>query len=352
MATAFVTGGTGFLGRNLINELRGQDWRVIALARKGSDATALEAQGVEVVRGDIRERRSLLEVFPRQVDVVFHLAADTSLWSGHADRQLAINVDGTRNMVYAAQHGQAACLVYCSSASVFGHPKLQPFDENAVQISPRHWVTYARSKVLAENRVRASLVRGQDAVILNPGHIMGPYDRTGWARLFLATAQGTLPGTPPGGGCFAFAPAVAQAMIKAAEKGRSGQNYLLGGPLHSFRDVLERIATRLGMAAPPAPKAAALLYVAGAMSTAASKLTGREPRLTPQAAWMLSHTAEFSSDLAIRDLDYQPADLDTCLQATQDWLVAEGLLNAAPGAAPAQTASAPQDTLVSADPVT
>ena len=118
--SAFVTGGTGFLGLNLIEQLIAQDWHVTALHRPGSDIRLLSQFPVQRVEGDILDPDSLRRAMPQGVDAVFHVAADISMWSGHAARQTRINVEGTRNVVEAALQAGAKRLVHTSTWNTYG----------------------------------------------------------------------------------------------------------------------------------------------------------------------------------------------------------------------------------------
>src|SRR5262245_43961190 len=100
--TAFVTGGTGFIGLNLVEHLTQLGWDVIALQRPKSRLTYLQKYPVRLVEGAIEDKASLDRAMPENVDAVFHVAGDVSLWSSHKQRQWRTNVEGTRNMVATA----------------------------------------------------------------------------------------------------------------------------------------------------------------------------------------------------------------------------------------------------------
>ena len=117
---AFVTGGTGFLGLNLVEQLTAQGWQVSALHRRSSDVRLLSRFPVRVVEGDILEPESLRRAVPQRVDAVFHVAADTSMWSGNNARQTRINVEGTRNVVAAALAAGAGRLIHTSTWNAYG----------------------------------------------------------------------------------------------------------------------------------------------------------------------------------------------------------------------------------------
>ena len=128
--TAFVTGGTGFLGLNIIQQLTEQGWQVTALHRPSSNLTYLQRFPVTLAVGEIEDAASLNNAMPEGVDAVFHAAGDVSFWSGHRARQTRTNVNGTRNMVDAARRKGVGRFLHTSSVVVYG---IQPgeFDEAA-----------------------------------------------------------------------------------------------------------------------------------------------------------------------------------------------------------------------------
>ena len=191
--TAFVTGANGFVGLNLVGELLAQGWRVLALHRAGSDTRYLQRMAAERVAGDVTDAGSVLRAMPRGVDAVFHVAGDTNLWSRNNAAQDRVNIDGTRHLVEAALERGARRFLHTSSISAWGLQRGR-LDERVPQRGKDSWVNYNRSKHLAEEAVRAGIARGLDAVILNPGAILGPYDTRNYARLVLLVAAGTLPG--------------------------------------------------------------------------------------------------------------------------------------------------------------
>jgi nucleoside-diphosphate-sugar epimerase len=323
--TAFVTGATGFLGLNLIAELSLRGWDITALHRVGSDLTYLSRFPVRPVVGAVEDLASIEAAMPPRVDVVFHLAGDVSLWSRNNARQMQTNVQGTRHVVEAALRGGAKRFVHTSSSIVYGLRGSQ-FDETTRCDERDSWFGYLRSKILAEDEVRAGVSRGLNAVLLNPAHVIGRYDRNNWARLFRLTIQGKLLVVPPGRGSFAHGAEVARAHVAAASAGRTGENYLLGGADASYRELAGIIAELTGRAVKPRPIPGPLLRVAAKTLDWISVCSRAEPIVTSEAAALLSADTSCRSDKAIRDLGYRPVPLRDMLEDCYRWITEEGLL--------------------------
>jgi dihydroflavonol-4-reductase len=135
-----------------------------------------------------------------------------------------------------------------------------------------------------------------------------------------------LPAVPPGGGSFCHAAAVARAHVAAVEKGRTGENYILGGANASYRDVVRALGGIMGRELRARTVPGSLLRIAGQSMGLVSRLTGREPFVTPDSAAYLSANLVCRSDKAVRELNYAPTTLHEMLEDSYRWLVAEGLL--------------------------
>ena len=329
--TAFVTGATGFLGLNLVEQLCGAGWRVTALHRMESDTAPLSRFPADLVRGDILDLPALTAALPEAVDAVFHLAADTSVWSRHNSRQMRVNVDGTRNVLAAARRRGAAKVVVTSSWSAWGYggqrpPKSGPIDETTPKLGDRSWINYERTKYFAEVMVAGAVHEGVDATVLNPAHIVGRHDRNNWSRLIALAVRGKLPGIPPGRGTFCHAAAVARAHIAAVDHGRTGANYLLGGPVATYREfvgVVEAVSGK-NVRAPTIPP---WLFRAAARAKGWwGDRRDREPDVTPEAAAMVLAAPQIVSDRAARELGYESPDLEAMIRDCHDWMKSDGLI--------------------------
>ncbi len=325
MSTAFVTGATGFLGLNLVEQLTRQGWRVTALHRRRSNVARLAPFEPALAEGDILDRDSLEAAIPSNVDAVFHVAASTSVWSRRNERQTRANVGGTRNVLAAALSRGARRFVHTSTWNTFGLEHAE-ISEDTPQTGGSSWINYNRSKTMAERAVRRAVGEGLDAVIVNPAHIVGRYDTNGWARMIRLAAAGKLPGVPPGSGSFCHAEQVALAEIAAAERGATGENYLLGGTDASFVELVGIVGELTSRAVPKKPVPAWLLHLTARLSAGAALVTGREPAVTPEGVAMVTVHPRIVSDKAARVLGYRSVPLRHMLEDAVGWLKAEGLV--------------------------
>ncbi len=325
MARVFVTGATGFLGLNLIECLAGKGWDVTALHRPGSDLSVLKASGVKTVIGDILDPLSLRAALVPETDYVFHMAADTSVLKKDQTRQKAVNIDGTKNIIAAALNARVRRFVYTSTASVYGaHKSL--IDEETEQSGKHSPIHYIQTKSQAESSVRMAAERGLDAVICNPGHIIGRHDQAGWARMFLHIKNGTLPGIPPGSGSFAHAKEVAATHIAAAEKGRSGENYILGGPHFTFAQLIHEIGKLLKKDMPSGVTPGFLIKMNAWYLEYCARLTKKNPSISLDAARFVCQHHILNSAKAEKELGYNPPPLQTALIDCYRWLAEKGAI--------------------------
>ncbi|MCP1375868.1 NAD-dependent epimerase/dehydratase family protein [Dyella lutea] len=324
MSTVFLTGASGFLGGHLLHELAGAGHTVRALSRSEASDTAIAAQGGQPVRARLDDTDSLAAALTG-CEAVFHAAADTSMWKRNAARQTATNVDGTRQLLAAAKRARVGAFLHTSSVSAYSHLVRGMITEATPQRGGDSWINYERSKYLAEQAVRDSALPW---IVFNPSHILGPGDRHNWSRLIRLVDAQKLPGIPPGIGAFADVREIARAQLRAWQRQRYGQCYLLGGEQASFVDFVHRVGAALGRRTPRgATPAWALMAYARVLDTIA-RFSGREPDVTPEGAALTSHHLRVDSSRAIRELDYVETPLDSLLGDTLAWMRSEGMLAA------------------------
>jgi dihydroflavonol-4-reductase len=324
--TAFITGATGFLGLNIVDALIAADWEVVALHRPTSKVSRLRARGVELAVGGLEDRDALERAIPEGVDAVFHVAGNISLWSKQDAQQTKDNVDGTRNVAAAALARKAKRFVHTSTVAVWGVQHHLPYDETFPQLGAKSDVNYTRSKALAELEVRKAVERGLDAVIMNPGHIVGRYDMDGWSKSIRLVAEGKLPGIPPGKGSFCDAGAVARAHVAAVDRGRTGENYIFGGADATYLELVTIIGELLGKKVGKRAVPLWTVGVASGLSRFGSIFTGQQPAVTKEMLAGLTHDEIVNCEKAVRELGYEKVPLRTMLETALTWQVEEGFV--------------------------
>ena len=322
---AFVTGGTGFVGVNLVRQLVDEGWDVVALRRATSSLRDLSGVPVEYVEGSITDPASLERVMPDNLDAVFHVAGNTSMWRPRDAQQTRDNVDGARNVARAALRKRARRFVHTSSIVAYGEHH-ERVTESTPSTALASSINYFRSKHLGELEVKQAAADGLDAVILNPGHIAGPYDRGNWSRMIRLVTEDKLPGVPPGTGSWCHSVEVARAHIAAFHHGRRGENYILGGTDASFLEVVQVIGRLTGRKVPRRPVPSIALKAIGRINDLVSRITGREPDITSAGAAIVCADTRSDCSKAIAELGYRPRPIEEMFEDCYAWMVKEGLV--------------------------
>ena len=321
--TAYVTGGTGFVGLNLIDSLLRQDWQVTALHRPNSDLTFLRRFNVTRVTGSLTDAAALAGTIPIGTDTIFHVAGNTNMWRQRNAEQTRDNVDGTRNIAEAAIKRGVRRLIVTSSISAYG-PVRGTVTESTPSLAANSWVNYERTKYEAQEIARAATTRGLQVVIMQPGAIMGPYDIGTWSRLFPLVRDGKLPGVPPANLSFTHVRECVAAHIAAADHGENGGSYLLAGTPGTMLELVQQIARLLHKPEPKSASPAWLLKLVARIADAASLVTRKPPIITPEmAAGLGSRDVVVDCTKAKTELGYKTLPLETMVQDCFAWLAAE-----------------------------
>jgi len=266
-------------------------WKVYALYRSKNNITVLNQllekypsdNEVILVQGDITDLESLRRHIPERADAVLHIAAATSQWSGENDLLIKVNVEGTKNVITACLEKGVKKLVYTSSIAAYAPGDGARLDENSPKLGEQHVSYYNKTKYRSEIDVlKAVREDGLPAVILNPTQVIGKYDTGSWVQLFHAVMNKALPVIGAGGGCFAHGREVAKAHIAAIDNGRVGENYILGGPSHSFLELATEILKLRGESYSPKVAPNFVFYTLGFVLDWYSYLwSHKKPLITP-----------------------------------------------------------------------
>jgi len=317
---AFVTGATGFLGVHLIEALVKDGWNITAIHRSKIEHPLLKNATVSWKEASLFDVESLKKALPDDDFTVFHLAASTAQWQPEFAMQRKTNVLGTANVIEAALYKKARRFVHTSSITSFGlHEGI--ITEKTPQTAKESNLEYAITKLEGEELVKKA-VREQnlDAVILNPCHIIGPWDTHNWIQLFEKVLDKSLPGIPPASGNFAWVSEVAKAHITAASLGKKGENYILGGPYATMLAMIQEMQQQLSYPISSKTTPAFLLRAMVPVFTIQSFFTKKEPTLTPNKVTFLLKSLQADDAKAKLELGYKHKTMPEIVKETLAWV--------------------------------
>ena len=323
-----VTGGTGFVGANLVRELVCAGASVRVLARPGGDRRALDGVKVEIVDGDLLVPASLARACAG-VDTVYHVAADYRLWAPDPAALHRVNVDGTRAMLEAAASSGARRVVYTSTVGALGIPKDGTPGTEVTPVTLADMVgPYKTSKFLGQQVALELARRGVPVVIVNPSAPIGPWDvkPTPTGQMILDFMAGRMFATIDTGLNIVHVRDVAQGHMLAAERGRVGEMYILGavrGNL-SLTEIGGLLSELTGRRPPRVRVPYAVAWCGAVCMETVARLTGGAPRVPLTAVRMAKKRMYFSPAKAIRELGLPQTDVRVALREAAEWFAAHG----------------------------
>lgn len=324
---ALVTGATGFVGANLVEALTRAGWHARALRRQSSSLKALEGLTYESAIGDVNDPPSLAQA-AQGADVVFHVAAAADYWRSSTGKMMRVNVDGTRNVLQAAQDAGVKRVVFTSSCASLGKPPFgHTLDESAqFNLQPKEF-PYGYTKHLAEQVCAEFVQRGLDVVIVNPAVVLGPRDvNLISGSMIIEAAKRDIPIIPPGGVSVIDVGDACRAHIAAAEHGRRGERYILTGENLWYEQLFGIIAETVGARKPWLRVPGAALRVGGTLVDVLREtfkvslpINGEQTRFSAETFW-------FDGAKARHELGLVPTPFADTAKRTFEWYKLNGYL--------------------------
>lgn len=330
MMTTLVTGATGFVGSHVVRLLVDRGERVRVLVRPGSNMQAIEGLPVEVAYGDLRSSASLREAL-RDAGRVFHVAADYRLWAKTPQDFYDTNVEGTRSLLQLAREAGVGRFVYTSSVATIAvsRPGALPNESTAARLDEMvgH---YKRSKFLAEREVLRAAAAGLPAVVVNPSTPVGPGDwkPTPTGRIVVDFMRGRMVAHLRTGLNLVAVEDVALGHLLAAERGVTGERYLLGCRNVMLKDMFEMLSRVTGRPAPRVGIPHAVAFAAALVSHAVARLRGTEPAIPVDGVRMARHLMFVDDGRARRELGFDPGPIEPALARAARWYVDHGYVPA------------------------
>ena len=313
-----MTGATGFVGGVLARQLREAGHDVVALVRDPARAASLTSLGVELVPGDLDDTAAL-DLLCKDVDGLFHVAGWYKL--GQRDPSVGdrVNVEGTRNVLAAAQRNDVPRVVYTSTLAVNSDTEEQVVDET-YRFTGRHISDYDRTKAEAHDIALEYAERGLPVVIVQPGLVYGPGDTAQTGVFIEQVVRGKRQPAPKGGGvCWAHVEDVAAGHVLAMERGRKGESYMLAGPRAPLAEGLRKVADIAGTKGPRVLPAR-MVSASASMMAAIGKVLPVPPDLAAETMRAGLATYYGTPAKAERDLGWHARPLDEGLRQTVEHL--------------------------------
>lgn len=322
---AFVTGGTGFIGANLIRLLLQQGYTVRSLARSTSALGNLQGLDVEIVQGDLSDPELWKQM--QGCQVLFHVAAHYSLWQADREMLYRCNVEGTRHVLAAAKLAGIERTVYTSSVAAIGA------GENGAVVDETHQSPleklvghYKQSKFLAEQEALKAAQAGQDVVIVNPSSPIGPWDHkpTPTGDIILRFLRRQMPFYLDTGLNFIHVRDVAWGHLLALQKGKTGDRYILGNQNLTLKALLDLLAHLTGLSAPSRSVPDWLPLSVAWIDEMLLAPLGKTPSVPIDGVRMAKQFMYYDATRAVQELGLPQTPITTALKDAVDWFVSHG----------------------------
>lgn len=321
----FVTGANGFIGSRLVQKLAAEGHEVYCLVRTPEKFTPLSSIRTHLILGDLDNPAALSEG-SMGCDVVYHLAAFAKPWCSDASLPYKINVQGTKNLLEASLKNKVKKFILTSSAAVLG-PAFNncSIDENVIRDTP-FFNDYESTKALAEQLAMEFVTRGLQVIVLNPTRVFGPgpiNESNSITKIIKLYQQGwwhIIPGNGSKTGNYVYIDDVVNGHLLAAEKGQSGERYILGGENLTYRQFFSILANNTGKHRFLVRFPIWLMLLVSAMMEFQARYTGIPPLITPPWIKKYLNHWNLSSQKAINHLGYRITPFNEGVLKTLTWL--------------------------------
>ena len=316
----FVTGGTGFIGGEVVRQLRARGDEVVCLVRSPEKGAPVQALGCEIASGDLGDATAL-RAGMEGCDATIHAAAmyEVGIPKKQRPAMWEANVAGTERVMHAALEAKVPRVVYVSTVGIFGNTHKEVVDESYRNPETDFTSYYEETKLEAHKLVKRMIdEQGLPAIIVQPGGVYGPGDTSQVADLLEQFFAGKLPlmPFPELGICMSHVEDIAGGVLLALDKGQLGETYVISGPATTMREAIETVAKVSGRKAPKRNLPTVLMKAMIPIGPLVGKIMGQPPNLRELISSADGVTFWAKYDKAQRELGYSPRGLEQGLRQT------------------------------------
>ncbi|MBA7624323.1 ADP-L-glycero-D-manno-heptose-6-epimerase [subsurface metagenome] len=320
MTNILITGGTGFIGIHLVKRLSNLGHNLKLLVRETSDVSPFQdLKNIEYINGDVRDIESINKAVDN-VDLIYHLAAYTKMWSKDKSIFEEVNIKGAENVAKVVLDKNKR-LIYISSFIALGATPTEPVDENH-ESEEGLLLDYGKTKFQAKKLIKEYIGKGLNATMFYPGIAYGPGDFNVFGQMIHDIVAKKLLGVPGKAdkiGNFVYVDDVVNGLVSVIDRGDlSGEEFILGGNNTVLNDWINLIAEIAGVKKPRHfPMRMGLMYAG--MHEVKTKLTKKMPYINRPTVKIMNYNWSFSSKKAIDKLDYKITPLREGMTKTIEW---------------------------------
>lgn len=320
----FITGGTGFIGQNLVKKLHALGHDLTLLVRETSDLSPFEGlKNITYKKGDVKDIDTLQAAIGDDIDIIYHLAAFVKIWAEDPSVFDDINVNGTENIAKIALEKNKK-LIYMSSFMAIGPSPIdykEPLKETH-EHDDNFNSDYERTKYLGRKKIEEYIKKGLKCVLISPGFVYGPGDFNIYGQMLCDIVNESFLGLPGKGNalfCMAFVDDVIDALVNIKDRDDVlGENFILGGENIAVGDYCDLVAELAGVKKPRhMPMSLGYLY------SKFCELKANIDKKCPEIVWpMLRGMRQnwcYSSKKAVERLGYRITPLHEALEETIKW---------------------------------
>ena len=318
-----ITGASGHVGKCLVDTLLKQNASIRVLVLPGE---VYQYKGVEITYGDVTKKETLIPFFineDKEDLILIHLAAIISIFQKGNPRVRLVNVIGTQNVMDLALSNNVKKVIHVSSVHALSQgDKNHLFKEQTIFYPERVNGQYAKSKAEANNYVMSLIHKDLPAIIVHPSGIIGPYDdgHSHLVALLMEYFNGKLTSIVKGGYDFVDVRDVVDGILKAVDKGRVGECYILSNRYYSIQEILNIASEVTGKKPIKRVLPSWFVKIFAPIAEIWYKIRKKTPLFTKYAISTINSKERFSHEKADKELDYTNRDIKNTVKSTYDYL--------------------------------